>query len=154
MVEQTTSSDRGVPHQPSSPPADTPPSGAGTATDASTQPKVTTEGSARVLNEVKGRLERIETGELPVIERIGPDGSTRRVDPTGEMIRPDTAHLAAVNEAAEQFAAQHQAADGPTSSVLPGAAATGTPDAAGVDADTVPARTGLWARIMGWFRRG
>ncbi len=154
MVEKTTSSDRDVPHQPSSGVADADPSATGTTADGSARGKVTTEGSARVLNEVKGRLERIETGELPVIERIGADGTTRRVDPTGEMIRPDTAHLAAVNEAAEQFAAQHRAADASSPAASPAAAVTSAPVGSESDADPVPARTGLWARIIAWFRRG
>ncbi|HET8930390.1 MAG TPA: hypothetical protein VFN21_07025 [Acidimicrobiales bacterium] len=115
---------------------------------------VSTEGSARVLNEVKGRLERIETGELPVIEKIGADGSTRRVDPTGEMIRPDGAHidaarLDAVNEAAEAFANQHHApaADQPPSAGPSVSAADRAPRPSGAE------RKGLWARIMSWFRR-
>lgn len=139
MTEQTQTSDQGVPG----------------ASANQGEAEVTTEGSARVLNEVKGRLERIETGDLPVIERIGADGTSRRVDQTGEMIRPDADHfdaarLEAVNEAAEAFATQHRAsaADEPpatTPSVKP---------TDGASRASEPERTGLWARIMSWFRRG
>lgn len=117
--------------------------------------EVTTEGSARVLNEVKGRLERIETGELPVIEKVGADGSSRRVDPTGEMIRPepaavDAARLAAVNEAAEAFASEHRAAaEEPPAPAVPAA-----PVADDEGHGKTRGRTGLWAWIRALFGRG
>src|SRR5690554_6182088 len=84
--------------------------------------KVQTEGSARVLNEVKGRLERMATGEMPVIERIGPDGRTHRVDQTGEMIRPDPGAAASLQDRAEAFAAAHQSGAPAPQAAAPAAA--------------------------------
>lgn len=115
--------------------------------------KVTTEGSARVLNEVMGRLERMDAGELPVIERVGPDGVTRRVDQTGQMIRPDNAQieasrLDAVNEAAEAFAQEHHANPAAAPSKAPAAPS----QRSGVE-ESEPPRAGLWERIKAWFRR-
>ncbi len=108
--------------------------------------KVQTEGSARVLNEVKGRLERMATGEMPVIERIGPDGRTHRVDQTGEMIRPDPGATASLQDRAEAFAAAHQG----DPATPPGAA----PEAEPAPEPRVEPAAGFWARIKAWFRRG
>lgn len=108
--------------------------------------KLDTEGSARVLNEVKGRLERMETGEMPVIQRVTSDGSVRQVDATGEMVRPDAERIAAMNEAAEAFAAEHGAgANVETPSPTPDGA-----DESRSGPDTKRPR-GLWARIKAWF---
>lgn len=113
--------------------------------------EVATEGSAAVLNQVKGRLERMETGELPVIERVGPDGTTRRVDHTGEMVRPEAAEIDGARAAAEAFAAEHRAGTtGPKAAQRPDQ--TGPPSQP-EEAMSAPARPGLWARITAWFRR-
>lgn len=112
-------------------------------------PEVEVEGSARVLSEVKGRLERMETGELPVIQRVGPDGSVRQVDPTGEMVRPATTDIDAINAAAEAFAAEHRVA-GPGPAAAP--APVPAPEPVPVHAPE-PTPTGLWARIRAWFGR-
>lgn len=120
-------------------------------TDHDDMSKVTTEGSAHVLNEVMGRLENIEAGDLPVIERVGPDGTSTRVDPTGEMIRPAPEALDDLARAAEAFATEHHAA------------AAAAPPSAGIEAaapaptepgENVAANGGLWARVTAWFRRG
>ena len=85
--------------------------------------KVSTESSKKVLKTVAGRLSKMEAGDLPTIERVAADGSTRAVDHTGEMIRPSAAQveaareanrpssddLEAAREAAEQFSAEHRA---------------------------------------------
>ncbi len=108
------------------------------------QGKLDTEGSAQVLNEVKGRLENMETGDLPVIQRIGADGTVRQVDPTGEMIRPDV-DLDAMNRAAEAFAAEVAAET--VADPAP------EPQVAGTPAPVETPRRGLWARIKAWFGR-
>ncbi len=120
--------------------------------------KVKTEGSARVLNEVKGRLEHLEAGEMPVIERVGPDGTSRRVDHTGEMVRPAVdaapAEDPAIRAAAEAFAAEHSA--GKAGSVAPKAApkkAPAPPDSKPTAATKEPAKQGFFARILAIFRR-
>lgn len=115
--------------------------------------KVTTEGSARVLTEVMGRLERMDAGEAPAIERVGPDGTTRRVDATGKMIRPDAARVAAVNEAAEAFASEHrEAAATPATAPVSARPAASTP-APEPTRTAEPERKGLWARIKALFGR-
>lgn len=116
--------------------------------DREQAPKVDTEGSARVLNEVKGRLERMETGDFPVIQRVDADGNVRQVDQTGEMVRPDQAE---VQDAAERFAADHRAASArPDASPDPAAAPE---HASEPEPPSTPLRAGLWARIKAWFRR-
>ncbi len=51
------------------------------------QSEVSPESSKAVLKTVAGRLSRIEAGDLPVIERVNPDGTTGyAVDHTGEMV--------------------------------------------------------------------
>lgn len=126
-------------------------------TDQSERPtssKVATEGSARVLNEVKGRLENIDAGELPIIEKVARDGSTRRVDPTGEMIKPDAAQMAAVSAAAEAFSSEHLAG------ATPEPVSSDSPESEGKRGDgSEPTRTvahaplGFWARVKAWFTR-
>ncbi len=116
--------------------------------------KVDTEGSEQILNRVKGRLERMDTGDLPVIEHIGPDGSVRRVDHTGEMVRPDPGQIDAAREAAEAFAREHRTAAVDARSAGP-SAPSAPPEGSRTIADTAPVqRKGLWARIAAWFRRG
>jgi len=147
MVEQTTSDDRDVAGHAAATAGDGASASPGSP-DRSADTKVTTEGSARVLNEVKGRLERIETGALPVIERIGPDGTVRRVDQTGEMIRPEPGEMDAARRAAEAFADEHSS----MASHGDGAMARSAP-VASADEPVAP-RAGFWARIAAWFRRG
>ena len=115
--------------------------------------KVTTEGSARVLNEVKGRLEKMEAGDLPVIEKVAPDGTSRRVDPTGEMVRPIPEEVAAVTQAAEAFANQHLAGeyDAPKPAAKQKPAPKKTPSSEGPQEAAQP--KGFFARILGWFKR-
>ena len=115
--------------------------------DQKSPKQVSTEGSKTVLSQVKGRLERMETGEMPVIQRVGPDGTSRRVDHTGEMVRPDTAQAEAARAAAEAFAAEHRAG----TTTPPPAPAPAPPPQQPVVAESE--RPGIWARITAWFRR-
>lgn len=116
--------------------------------------KAKTESSKKVLKTVAGRLSNMEAGELPTIERVSADGTSRVVDHTGEMIRPSTdevdAARDAADEAAEQFAAEHRAHPvAPAPKQQP----PSRPPAPKVDAPAAEERIGLWARIMGWFKR-
>jgi hypothetical protein len=109
-------------------------------------PAVTTESSRTVLKTVAGRLSSIETGDLPVIERVGSDGKAGyAVDPTGEMVRPSASQVADGYDAAEAFAAEH----------LNGASQPPPPPPqqarVAANADPAPPRQGLWARIKAWF---
>ena len=121
----------------------------GNMTEGEEPTKVRTESSKKVLKTVAGRLSKMEAGELPVIERVSADGSTRVVDHTGEMVRPDAAELDAAREAAERFAADHRA--NPVAPA-PKQQPPSRPIETKVDSPDVDARPGLWARIIGWFK--
>ncbi len=111
------------------------------------QSEVSPESSKAVLKTVAGRLSRIEAGDLPVIERVNPDGTTGyAVDHTGEMVRPSDSEVDAARDAAERFSAEHR--DAPPPGPRPPA---GVPVAAPPAEEPRP--QGLWARIMGWFGR-
>ena len=126
--------------------------------------KVSTESSKKVLKTVAGRLSKMEAGDLPTIERVAADGSTRAVDHTGEMIRPSAAQVEAAREAnrpssgeveaareaAEQFSAEHRAH--PTPPAPKQQPPLRLPET-NVQAPMAEDRPGLWARIMGWFKR-
>ena len=122
----------------------------GTMAEGEEPTKVSTESSQKVLKTVAGRLSKVEAGELPVIERVSADGSTHIVDHTGEMIRPGVDELDAAREAAERFAADHRA--NPVAPA-PKQQPPSHPAESKIEVPEAEARPGLWARIMGWFKR-
>ncbi|MBS1848106.1 MAG: hypothetical protein JST73_07490 [Actinobacteria bacterium] len=114
--------------------------------------KVTTEGSARVLNKVKGRLESMEVGDLPVIERVAADGTTRPVDANGGVVGADAERVAELNAAAEAFAQEHQATAPAPKKQLAGDRPAPPKSSGGAGGADKP--MGLWARIKSWFIGG
>ena len=100
-----------------------------------------------MLKTVAGRLSSIETGEMPVIERVNPDGTTGyAVDHTGEMVRPSSTEVDAAREAAERFSAEHRDAPPPGPRPPAGVPAAPSPTVGGCRAVRA-----CWARIKAWF---
>ena len=114
--------------------------------------KVTTESSQEILEAVAGRLANLETGELPVIRYVGPDGTSQQtISPAGELLNAP-ADVAAPGEGVVDPSLVHPDLDEWTlSDPAPSEKTPGRPPSG----ESTPAtKVGFFARIAAWFHRG
>ena len=118
--------------------------------------KVTTESSQQVLKAVAGRLAKLETGELPIIRYVGPDGTSQQsISPTGERLGAP-AGVASPGEAVVDpwlvlVSEDASTPNGPMSDGWMSDASTPVEAPSGESSPTT--KVGFFARIAAWFHR-